>query len=151
MYSFQFQAHPKKPCSQHNHTNAVYKLNFTQILQPNVSSTECFIFQYRGSIIITCSTSASPTQTLLGNSCVDHQYASYLFQIATRVSDQHIWWVATNLTPQNNLCFHLFQCLIQSHFGSQCSSPGKGGAQSYLTAFRTVAPKQIPQPDKETH
>ena len=28
MYSSQFQAHPNKPCSQHNHTNAVYKPNF---------------------------------------------------------------------------------------------------------------------------
>ena len=90
MYSFQFQAHPKKPCSQHNHTNAVYKPNFIQVLQPSVSSTECTTFQHKGNIIISFSPSASPTQTLLGNSCVDHWHSSYLFQIATRVSDQHI-------------------------------------------------------------
>ena len=47
MYSFQFQAHPKKPRSQRYHTNAVCKPNFNQILQPNVSSAECTTFQYK--------------------------------------------------------------------------------------------------------
>ena len=39
--------------------------------KPSVSSTECTTFQHRGNIIISFSPSASPTQTLLGNSCVE--------------------------------------------------------------------------------
>ena len=74
-----------------------------------------------------------------------------LLQIVTRVSDQHVWLVATNLNFLKDNDFYCTLVLLQIHIGDQCSFPRvREGPQLHWQHLWTVALQQNPNPDQSS-